>query len=160
MEPVRNISAQSGFAAKQFAVLTPFITLAMVAICAVQLGWMGWMVGLPPAEVAFGFIQAAALPVAGGVALLAIIALSFAAIACFGGWCLSQPTARLGFSQVLPWTLRLLRFLAASPWRLSNDTHRVACLTPTDGLFSFFSSRRRRAAPVAAALAGASPLLE
>ena len=159
MEPVRHISALSRFTAKQFAVLTPFITLAMVAICAVQLSWMGWIVGLPPAEVAFEFVHEAALPVSGGVALLAVIAACFAAIACFGGWCLSQPTRRFVFSHALAWVRRLVASLAALPLRLQDCTYAVVGLTAIDGL-SFFSSRRRRTAPVAAALAGASPLLE
>ena len=159
MKPVRQISVLSGFAAKQFAVLTPIITLAMVAVCAVQLSWMGWIVGLPPVEVAFEFVHEAALPVSGGIALLAVIAACFAAIACFGGWCLAQPTRRFVFSHALAWAYRLLVSLAPSSWRPYNYTHAVVGLTATDGLF-FFPSRRRRTAPVAATLSGASPLLE
>ncbi len=159
MEPVRQISALSGFSAKQFAVLTPIITLAMVALCAAQLSWMGWVVGLPPAEIAFEFIHEAALPVSGGVALLGIIALCFAAIASFGGWCLSQPAGPLAFSHALAWVYRLLASLVAPPLRLYDYICQTACRSETDRLF-LFSSRRRRVAPVAAALSGASPLLE
>ena len=159
MEPVRHISALSGFTAKQFAVLTPIITLAMVALCAAQLSWMGWVVGLPPAEIAFEFVHEAALPVSGGVALLGIFALCFAAIASFGGWCLSQPARRFVLSPALAWAYRLLASLVASPLRLYDYTCQTACRSETDRLF-LLSPRRWRAAPVAASLSGASPLLE
>ena len=158
MEPVRQISALSGFTAKQFAVLTPIITLAMVALCAAQLSWMGWAVGLPPAEIAFEFVREAALPVSGGVALLGIIALCFAAIASFGGWCLSQPA---GPPVVYGLVLRASRFLdslIASLRRPSNFAEPI-CLLGTDGSASV-SPSRRIAVPTPAALSGASPLLE
>lgn len=157
MDSIRTISTISGFAAKQFAVLTPFITLAMVAICAVQLSWMGWLVGLPPAEVGFGFIQAAAVPVAGGVALLAIIALCLAAIACFGGWCLSQPTRRFVFSHALAWVQRLLASLARVPHGLSSYPQPL-CLSQAD-CPRLISSGPRKAALTAADFSGAAPLL-
>ena len=158
MEPVRQISALSGFTAKQFAVLTPIITLAMVALCAAQLSWMGWVVGLPPAEIAFEFVHEAALPVSGGVALLGIIALGFAAIASFGGWCLSQPAGPPVVYGLLLWASRLLTSLIASLRRPSDFTEPI-CLPGTDGSTSV-SPSRRIAVPNPAALAGASPLLE
>ena len=157
MEPVRQISALSGFSAKQFAVLTPIITLAMVALCAAQLSWMGWVVGLPPAEIAFEFVHEAALPVSGGVALLGIIALCFAAIASFGAWCLSQPAGPPVVYSLLLWASRLMVSLIASMRRLSNCAEPL-CLAGTDGATSV-SPSRRIAAPNPAELAAASPLL-
>ena len=157
MVPVRTISTLSGFAAKQFAVLTPFITVAMVAICAAQLSWMGWMVGIPPAEVAFEFVQEAALPALGGVGLLTIIALCFAVIAGFGGWCLSQPKKRFILSAVSSLAHRLLTSLVAPVNRLFSYATAV-CPTALDDLL-LVPPLRRLAAPNAASLSGASPLL-
>lgn len=158
METVRQISALSGFTAKQFAVLTPIITLAMVALCAAQLSWMGWVAGLPPAEIAFEFVHEAALPVSGGVALLGIIALGFAAIASFGGWCLSQPAGPPVVYGLLLWASRLLASLIVSMRRLSNCAEPLY-LAGADEATSV-SPSRRIAVPNPAALAGAAPLLE
>ena len=152
MYPVRRLSELSSFTANQFAIMTPIITLAILAACAVQLSWMGWVIGLPPAEVA--------LPVSGGVVLLAVVALYFAAIACFGGWCLSHSKTRFVRAVVRPWAHRLLKSLAASPLRSYSHPRTVVDLMAIDGLSFFSSSRRRMAVPNPATLSGASPLLE
>ncbi len=157
MEPVRDISAVSWFAAKKFVALTPLITLAMVMLCAVQLSWMGWIGGLPPTDVAFEFIQEAALPALGGVGLLTVIALCFAVIAGFGGWCLSHPKERFTLSAVLSWAHRLLTSLLTPVNRLFSYGTAV-CPAGLDDLL-LGPPLRRLAAPNAAALSGASPLL-
>ena len=82
----------------------------MLYAYAVLIGWLAYLAGLPPAEFAFGFVQDAVLPAAGATAQLSMVALSFAAVACFGFWCQSQ--AKLPSDT--PLLLRMPRFVSTA----------------------------------------------
>ena len=66
----------------------------MAVFYAASLGLLALSAGLPPAEFAFGFVEDAALPLAGATAKLGIAALCLAVVAAFGRWCQSQARLR------------------------------------------------------------------
>jgi len=155
MQHIREITRLSWFTAKKFAFLTPLITVAMVGFLALWVAWMAWVVGLSPAEFAFGFVEEATLPAVGATAKLGLVALCFAMVAAFGRWCQWQAKLRLD----APLLSRVLRFLSLHPCsNLSlNPINRV--LSAALNYYQLHRTSNRPPTSTSADLAGAAPLL-
>ena len=151
MQHIRGITRLSWFTSKKFAFFTPLIAVAMV-------GFFAWLVGLwslPSSEVAFGFVGETALPVAGAIAKLELVALCFAVVAAFGHWCQWQARLRLD----PPLLSRVLRFL--SPYLDSNLSLNPISRVLSAALTGHQLHRTSNGPPTStsADLAGAAPLL-
>ena len=155
MQHIRRITRLSWFTAKKFAFLTPLITVAVVAFCAFCLGWVAYLVGLSPTDVAFGFVEEAALPAVGATAKLGLVSLCFAVVAAFGRWCQWQAKLRLD----LPLLSRVLRFLSLHLG--SNPSLNPISHVPSRSLpdHQLHRTSNRPSTSTSADLAGAAPLL-
>lgn len=164
MKQISEISRISGFASRQLGVLTSIFIVGVLAISALLIGSLGFLVtGAPPWETAGGVISEAAIastamPSAIGVAGLLMLAVILPAVTGFGHWCLSKVTERpLGCWLLLSLAHRLV-VIAQPLWTPINASIRLSSLAGVGRPLLLFAPRRT-AAPTAAVLAGATPLL-
>ena len=166
MKQISRISGLSGFASRSLGLYSLVFLLGIPVICLALLGAFGLaaypLLGASAWEPALNFTAGLAdslsvAPALIGVAGLVMLAILCPATACFGHWCLSQGAARpAGFR--LPPLVRRLVALASPLWASPNRAARPCFVWA--GAPPHLSSTRRTAAPTAAGLSGAAPLLE
>ena len=158
MQYVRNMTDLSSLTARQIALQTLLLTLETVAFFTLMFVGLALLLGLPPVDYAFGFVQEVAAPVSGVVFWLELIAFSFAAVACIGRWCLWQEKALLVESDILPGAHRLASLLT-TVWQPLRSVCRL-CIAAPDSPPGFPHLGYRTLASTPASLAGAAFKLE
>ena len=165
MDPVRQISRRFGYAARQYAVLTPLLGLGIPAACLVLLAAFGWaassLFGASAWEPASSFVDRMAVSVTAmpgliGITGLAMVAIVLPLVAAFGYWCLSQETARPAAFRLRE-LVRRLAALASSLWISRSPASQPSAAAP-GALPRLYSHTPPSSSP--ADLSGAVPQLE
>ena len=171
MPYIRQISCQSGFAARRSALVSLALGIGLPALCIAIFAAYGLaaspLIGPAAWEPAHDFIGGATLAVTAmpgliAVATLLMLAVALPATAGFGQWCLSQAAARPDGLRLPPLSRRpllhiidaLTRALRVPAGIIPNPS--VTSLANPTGLYT--PSRTLASTP--AGLSGASPLLE
>ena len=136
--------------------MAPLVLIGVPLACGVAIGAAVYAAGLPPVEHASGFVLQAFGTLPGAVLFVAALALVLGSTAGFTLACTGLSKTRSGFSK--------MAIRAVSRYCLTLFVRRIPCVgIPRIAVTGFsdplISSPRPRAAPTAAGLSGALPLL-
>ena len=171
MSYIRQISRQSGFAARRSALVSLALGIGLPGLCIAIFAAYGLaaspLIGPAAWDPASDFIGGATLAVTATPGLIAVAALLMLAVALpatagFGQWCLSQTAARTDGLRLLMLLRRPLLHLIDA---LTRSLRVPAGIIPNPGVVSLANptglyAPNRTLASTPAGLSGASPLLE
>ena len=153
---LRHTHLTAGTGYRYLLLLAPLVLVGIPLACGVAIGAAGWAAGLPPVEYASGFLLEVSSTLPWAVLSVAVMAIVLGSIAGFAVSCASWSRTK---SLVLTAVLRAVSRIGSFLVPVQADCRDISNPGVAAPGCPELSTPRLRAAPTAAALAGALPLL-
>ena len=153
---LRHTDLAAGTGYRCLLLLAPLVLIGIPLACGVAIGVAGFAVGQPPVEYASGFVLEVSATLPGATLSVAAIAIVLGSTAGFALCCAGWSRTRSGLTETV---IRAVSRCCAALFNLrvpGFEVPRPAIIAFSDPMLS---SPRLRAAPTAAGLSGALPLL-
>ena len=153
---LRHTDLMAGTGYRYLLLLAPLVLIGVPLACGVAIGEAGFAAGLPPVEYASGFVLKTSATLPGATLAVAALAIILGSAAGFALSCTGLSKTKSGLARIF---LRAVSRYCSSSFILRLPCVEILRLAFTGFSGPTLSSPRLRAAPTAAGLSGALPLL-